>query len=335
MSKIETNKQTNENVTNIGNTSLQKSIPGSFKEPKRNDTILMYNNASELIITDEEQVKLQEPIDDDDIEIRPDGLIYCPQVFVRDRLNKSLGIGQWALIQHKIIKDSETNYIFFDGSLFIRGKFVARAMGEQKFHFNNPMQSWASAYESAKSDCLVRCCKDLGIAKELWQPKFTREWIKKYAVKVYVQDKKTLKIKTSWRRKDQDPFWNETGIVKTQQKSTQVKSRNFTEEAAQCKTIEELKKWWDSLTPQEHILAVGVKKERKEELSEREPAKEEPAKDKLIDRIRKVKTIEEIKNLESEVDKIEDTDKKLLHINALKKQIIDNKLDYQLDILPF
>lgn len=177
------------------------------------NALVKYTNASLLKITDDEQKKLQIPTNENFVEIRPDGIIYLPQVFVRDILNQVFGIGQWALIQHQIKKDPERDKIYFDGSLLIRGSFVARAMGEAEYHAYNPMQSWASVYESSKSDCLTRCCKDLGIAKELWMPAFGRNWQKKYAVKVWRE--KTGKTKSGsigsfqWRRKDVDKFYDE------------------------------------------------------------------------------------------------------------------------------
>lgn len=179
------------------------------------NALVTYTNASMLKIADEEQKKLQTPVDENLIEIRPDGLLYLPQAFVRDILNQVFGIGQWALIQHQIKKDPERNKIYFDGSMLIRGSFVSRAMGEAEYHADNPMQSWASVYESAKSDCLVRCCKDLGIAKELWMPAYGRAWQKKYAIKVWRE--KTGKSKNGnigsfqWRRKDVDKFYDEKG----------------------------------------------------------------------------------------------------------------------------
>lgn len=180
-----------------------------------NNALVTYTNASMLKISDDEQKKLQEAVDDANVEIRPDGLIYLPQVFVRDKLNQVFGIGQWALIQHSTPKDPDSDKLYFDGSLYVRGCFAARAVGEGELHSNNPMQSWASVYESAKSDCLVRCCKDLGIAKELWMPAFGRDWQKKYAVRVWRE--KTGKKKDGavgsfqWRRKDVTPFFDERG----------------------------------------------------------------------------------------------------------------------------
>ena len=177
------------------------------------DVPAFYQQASCLTITPDEQAALLADFDADEIEIRPDGLIYLPQSFFRSRLNSVFGVGQWALIQHRTHMDDA--FLYFDGSLYVRGCFVARAMGEGKKHGGNEMQSWAGVYESAKSDCIVRCCKDLSIAAKLWQPAFTREWVDKRAIKVWQEyekpDRNGKKGKFVWRRKDAPPFYWEKG----------------------------------------------------------------------------------------------------------------------------
>src|SRR3989304_6919676 len=60
--------------------------------------INLYQGASLLKITDKEQKDLMASFPENEIEIRPDGLIYLPQTFWRKRLNGSFGIGQWCLI---------------------------------------------------------------------------------------------------------------------------------------------------------------------------------------------------------------------------------------------
>ena len=89
-----------------------------------------YQKASELKISDEEQKKLQAEVDSNLIEIRPDGLIYYPQVFARQQLNDTFGVGQWALVQHAITKIG--NILCFDGSLYIRGCFTGTLLEFEK-----------------------------------------------------------------------------------------------------------------------------------------------------------------------------------------------------------
>ena len=54
-------------------------------------------------------------------------------------------------------------------ALFCLGRFTAQAIGEHtSYHKNN--LSYGTACESAKSNALMRCCKDLGVGSELWDP---------------------------------------------------------------------------------------------------------------------------------------------------------------------
>jgi predicted transcriptional regulator len=179
-----------------------------------NNEIAIYAGASLLKITPEEQEKLLVAFDEKMIELRPDGLIYLPQTFWRQRLNQSFGIGQWCLIVKNSFKDSNTekDKLYVEGVLMARGCYIATAVGEAELHTDNPLQSWASVFESAKSDCITRCCKDLSIASELWQPQFIKRWLSENAVKVFVE-KKDGKKAVSWRKKTDKPFWNERGIV--------------------------------------------------------------------------------------------------------------------------
>ena len=54
-------------------------------------------------------------------------------------------------------------------ALYCLGRFVAQAMGEHTFHSKSNL-NYGKACESAKSNALTRCCKDLGVASELWDP---------------------------------------------------------------------------------------------------------------------------------------------------------------------
>mgnify|MGYP003745139539 CR=1 FL=1 len=181
----------------------------------------VYINASTLELTADEQTKLMAPFADEEYEIRPDGFIYIPQALIKRRLNEVIGVGQWALVKvhdrYEQIKEGRYR-MYFDGALMIRGKFASRSVGEAVYNQSNDNQSWASALEAAKSDTIVRCCKDLGIASEVHQPAFVRRWQKANAIKVFVKKtdfKGVEKSEIAWRRKDVDPFYNESGPVPT------------------------------------------------------------------------------------------------------------------------
>ncbi len=187
------------------------------EQPKINEAIAIYQGASLLKIEKEEQEKLAASFDAELIEIRPDGLIYLPQVFWRQRLNETFGIGQWCLVVKGSHKDPnpEKDKLYVQGVLMVRGSYVAEAVGEAELHSNNATQSWASVWESAKSDCITRCCKDLGIACELWQPTFIRTWQAQNAIQVWVDGKN----KPQWRKRNAPPFYKEKGHVQNSSSS--------------------------------------------------------------------------------------------------------------------
>ena len=63
-------------------------------------------------------------------------------------------------------------------------RLVGIARGEQEYFDPSGIPT---ATEACKSNALMRCCKDLGVASELWDPRFIREFKKEYCVEVYVE----------------------------------------------------------------------------------------------------------------------------------------------------
>ena len=163
--------------------------------------------ASQPFSAEQAEMLLQK-IEDDQVEIRPDGLVYLPEIRYRRILNRTFGPGAWALMPRSI--DLGDNMLYYRGALFVHGRFVSEAIGEQQYFPNNDRMSYATAAEAAKSNCLVRCCKDLGIASDLWDPTFTRQWLATYAVEVWCQNRQDPhKRKKFWRKRSAPAvdFW--------------------------------------------------------------------------------------------------------------------------------
>lgn len=198
----------NEKQLQLAPENLQVALPSE-------QITALFATVSHLQITTEESQKLTAPFPDEVVEIRPDGHIYIPQTYYRQRLNEVLGIGQWGLIQKGSYQDvtekegkTKTKF-YLPGILVIRKCMVSEAVGEAELHDDNDQQSAASCWEAAKSDCITRCCKDLSIGTQVYQPNYIREWQKNHAVRVWVEKK----TKPQWRRRDAIAFWNEKGIV--------------------------------------------------------------------------------------------------------------------------
>jgi len=69
-------------------------------------------------------------------------------------------------------------------------RLVAIARGEQEYFDPSGVPT---AAEACKSNALMRCCKDLGIASELWDPRFIREFKATYCVEVFAEHVPTKK----------------------------------------------------------------------------------------------------------------------------------------------
>ncbi|KAF9302811.1 hypothetical protein BGZ74_004831 [Mortierella antarctica] len=145
---------------------------------------------------------LMKPLDPADIEIKPDGLLYLPEIKYRRILNQAFGPGGWGLAPRSEHSISPKN-ISREYALICRGRFVSTARGEQDYF---DVSNLATASEGCKSNALMRCCKDLGIASELWDPSFIRKFKKQYCDEQFVEHAITKKKKKLWKRKDQPDF---------------------------------------------------------------------------------------------------------------------------------
>ena len=147
---------------------------------------------------DEVTSVLLAPIDAFDVEIKPDGLLYLPEIKYRRILNKAFGPGGWALMprsQHHLQGDTLSR----EYALYAYGRFVAQARGEQQVFEKAGI---ATASEGVKSNALMRCCKDIGIASELWDPIFIQKWKAKFAAERWVEHSRTKSKSRMWRRAD-------------------------------------------------------------------------------------------------------------------------------------
>jgi hypothetical protein len=130
--------------------------------------------------------------------MKPDGLIYLPEIKYRRILNKAFGPGGWGLVPRGPHTVNKKN-ISREYALFCLGRFVSQARGEQDYF---GADSLPTASEGCKSNALMRCCKDLGIASELWDPVFIKEFKAKYCTMIQATHISTGVKKWLWKRKD-------------------------------------------------------------------------------------------------------------------------------------
>lgn len=131
------------------------------------------------------------PVNSDDIELK-DNLLYLPEIKYRRILNLAFGPGGWGLAPR-----TETliigNQVSREYGLICHGRLISVARGEQDYF--GGQEKVTTALEGCKSNALMRCCKDLGIASELWDPSFVKNWIAKNCEEVWAEHitKKTKK----------------------------------------------------------------------------------------------------------------------------------------------
>lgn len=132
------------------------------------------------------------PIEDSDIELKPDGMLYLPEIKYRRILNRAFGPGGWGLAPRTELLITEKQ-ITREYALVCHGRLVSVARGEQDYFGGE--DKITTALEGCKSNALMRCCKDLGIASELWDPAFIRKWKRANSEEVWVEyNKRNRKI---------------------------------------------------------------------------------------------------------------------------------------------
>lgn len=110
-----------------------------------------------------------------------------PEIRYRRRLNEAFGPGGWGLAPRGASQITD-NQVSREWGLVCLGRLVAVSRGESDFFDKSGI---TTAHESTKSNALMRCCKDLGIASELWDPSWIRKFKDKHVVEVFAVHYKT------------------------------------------------------------------------------------------------------------------------------------------------
>ncbi|CEL59267.1 Mitochondrial genome maintenance protein mgm101 OS=Schizosaccharomyces pombe (strain 972 / ATCC 24843) GN=mgm101 PE=3 SV=2 [Rhizoctonia solani AG-1 IB] len=173
-------------------------LPEVSSDPNQTDWYTSYQGLSSQPFPKEAAEILMAPIDPLDVEVKPDGLLYLPEIKYRRILNRAFGPGGWGLAPRSGINVSP-KVVSREYALVCLGRLVSIARGEQEYF---DQEGIATATEAAKSNALMRCCKDLGVASELWDPRFIREFKAKYCAEVFVEHVISKKVQKRWRRKD-------------------------------------------------------------------------------------------------------------------------------------
>lgn len=152
-----------------------------------------YAKASDLVLTKEEAAALAEDFPDEAFRRGAggdDNLVYIEHAYLRQRLNKVLGVGaavpirrrEWAEeFQYRNKKGElvQAVRIYADVCLVVRGCLVGEAVGDGVYYKNNERSNYGDALESAKSNALRRCCKEFGVGLQVWMKDWCEGWKKR------------------------------------------------------------------------------------------------------------------------------------------------------------
>jgi len=229
-------------------------------------------------LTGKQEKTLFAPLNEKDVEIRPDGLIYLPWMEYVTRLKECFGM-RWTLLPEGLPKNSPGgNSIMWGFWLVIDGKPYGFAIGEQEYYPENKTMSWSDACEGAKSNALMRVCKGIGISLELWRPSFIKGWKKKFAVQVQGKDRYG-NPKLIWAKKEPEKTAEEV----REQEAVMPKKEEI-KEALPTPLPESKTKGKESSKPTPAPNAAAKSKEAEKSKPAAEPPKDE--KERLIENIK-------------------------------------------------
>ncbi|KAG5959482.1 hypothetical protein E4U57_000625 [Claviceps arundinis] len=177
------------------NSTESKSAKGSATLAP--DWTNSFHGISTKPVSKEQFKNLVTPLDVADIEVKPDGILYLPEIKYRRKLNETFGPMGWGLIpkSEAVVGNS---IVTREYALIIDGRFVSQAQGENNYFGPDQLPS---AVEGCKSNALMRCCKDIGIGSELWDPQFLRWFKKTHVEEVWVEHMVTKKKRTVMYKK--------------------------------------------------------------------------------------------------------------------------------------
>ncbi|KAJ5938665.1 Mitochondrial genome maintenance [Penicillium verhagenii] len=190
------NRQTTDNISKSGLSDKPLDVISAAEE-KIDWTRSFHGLSAEPFPEKAANILLAE-IDPHQVEIKPDGIVYLPEIKYRRVLNQAFGPGAWGLVpRSESIVTPKT--VTREYALVCHGRLVSVARGEQDYFSPDGIPT---ATEGCRSNALVRCCKDLGIASELWDPRWIRMYKAKYAREVFVEHIVSKKKSKIWVRKD-------------------------------------------------------------------------------------------------------------------------------------
>lgn len=230
-------------------------------------TISKFAEASTLELTEREKSILFAPIDVNDILTRPVGggklELYLEWSWYAERLDAAFGPGDWAITPASWNPRISVmgNKVVGEYILWIRGRYARRAFGVHEETRANA--DFGDAAEATEAEALKRCCKKLGIARDLWRKRKIEEF------KVLLKQKGNSGGGESKPGPQETTLHTSTSLEAAAQQSSTIKV--IKENMANCQTLAELKEYFAEVwknrkvfSEQELLQLEAFKNEMKE-----------------------------------------------------------------------
>ncbi|KAE8353689.1 mitochondrial genome maintenance MGM101-domain-containing protein [Aspergillus coremiiformis] len=190
---------THQTTPNISKTGLaDKPLELETSPEEKIDWTRSFHGLSAAPFPKEAADVLTAATDPEEVEVKPDGILYLPEIKYRRILNRAFGPGGWGLVpRSESIVTPKT--VTREYALVCNGRLVSVARGEQDYFSPDGIPT---ATEGCRSNALVRCCKDLGIASELWDPRWIRKFKAQYTREAFVEHVVNKRKSKIWVRKD-------------------------------------------------------------------------------------------------------------------------------------
>ncbi|KAI9095235.1 mitochondrial genome maintenance MGM101, partial [Phlyctochytrium arcticum] len=140
---------------------------------------------------------LTRPVQLDELEIDPDrGFIYVRENVYEEILDTAFGSDGWTLHPLTPFHTLNDKIVYRTYALFVHSRFVSEAIGDWS------LKTCQGDREVAEAKCrhtaLVRVCKDIGVASELWDPRVVNTMRDKVFESVWDDDGEGARRKV-WR----------------------------------------------------------------------------------------------------------------------------------------
>jgi Mitochondrial genome maintenance MGM101 len=167
----------------------------------------LLERVGQLLITEEQAAILTADVPDDEIDVRPEGMIYVSHEFCRRQLNHAFKPLGWTMVEASPFRQGpskDRSEWYQKWAMLIGGVFAGVSMSAAEYFPDSKRGNLSDTWETIKSDCVRRISKDLGLGLEAWNKRRQKKWRDEYCVQVLCRTKDGNKAQ--WRRRDSDPF---------------------------------------------------------------------------------------------------------------------------------